>query len=73
VGAEYVLRWLPRGTHQWERFIMPAELRAYAEAAGLEMRSIQGLVYRLWRDEWVLAADTDVNYLVAMARPAGKG
>ena len=73
VGAEYVLRWLPVGTHQWERFITPGELKDHAAAASLEVRSTQGLVYRPLRDEWMLGADTDVNYLAAIVRPVGTG
>lgn len=69
VGAEYVLRWLPRGTHRWDRFVTPEELRRHLEAAGLVQREIRGMVYNPLTDVWSLGRDTDVNYLVA----AGEG
>lgn len=71
VGAEYVLGWLPRGTHQWERFITPDELKGHCTAAGLGSPVLSGIVYSPFKDEWTLdAADTDVNYLIAVTRPA---
>ncbi|HEX6001115.1 MAG TPA: bifunctional 2-polyprenyl-6-hydroxyphenol methylase/3-demethylubiquinol 3-O-methyltransferase UbiG [Hyphomicrobiaceae bacterium] len=68
VGAEYVLRWLPVGTHQWERFVTPDELARYLEAAGLSTPTIRGLVYNPLKDTWSLADDTDVNYFAAAAK-----
>jgi 2-polyprenyl-6-hydroxyphenyl methylase / 3-demethylubiquinone-9 3-methyltransferase len=73
VGAEYVLRWLPVGTHQWERFITPDELSQHLGAAGLGSSEFQGLVYRPLDDTWSLSADTDVNYFAAAAKPALPG
>jgi 2-polyprenyl-6-hydroxyphenyl methylase / 3-demethylubiquinone-9 3-methyltransferase len=70
VGAEYVLRWLPRGTHQWHRFVMPDELTAHAAVAGLEVLEVRGMIYDPLRDRWLLSGDTDVNYLMAAGRPA---
>lgn len=70
VGAEYVLRWLPRGTHQWDRFVTPEELQLYAEAAGLTVCDARGMVYNLLSDRWSLADDMDVNFLMAMGRAA---
>jgi 2-polyprenyl-6-hydroxyphenyl methylase/3-demethylubiquinone-9 3-methyltransferase len=69
VGAEYVLGWLPRGTHQWERFITPDELKGYCETAGLRDTAFSGIVYSPFKDEWTLASDTDVNYLVSAVKP----
>jgi 2-polyprenyl-6-hydroxyphenyl methylase/3-demethylubiquinone-9 3-methyltransferase len=69
VAAEYVLGWLPRGTHQWERFVTPDELAAHAAAAGLGPPRFMGLVYSPLKDEWRLAPETDVNYLASAARP----
>ena len=63
VGAEYVLGWLPRGTHQWDRFITPDELSRYAEAAGLSQIQSEGIVFNPFRDTWGRAGDTDVNYM----------
>jgi 2-polyprenyl-6-hydroxyphenyl methylase/3-demethylubiquinone-9 3-methyltransferase len=62
VGAEYVLRWLPIGTHRWEKFVAPAELEATVHAAGLDAVDKAGIVYNPFADEWRLSRDTDVNY-----------
>jgi 2-polyprenyl-6-hydroxyphenyl methylase/3-demethylubiquinone-9 3-methyltransferase len=70
VGAEYVLRWLPIGTHQWERFVTPDELARHLKAAGLGAPVFKGLVYSPMSDTWALSDDTDVNYLAAAAKPA---
>ena len=69
VGGEYVLRWLPVGTHQWDRFITPDELARYLRAAGLSPPVVRGLVYSPLADTWSLGADTDVNYLASAAKP----
>ena len=69
VGAEYVLRWLPRGTHQWDRFVTPDELRRHCEAGGLKQAVFEGMVYNPMRDVWVRASDTDVNYLACAVKP----
>lgn len=68
VGAEYVLRWLPVGTHQWDRFITPAELARHVAAAGMRLGPAKGMIYNPLRDSWSLSSDTDVNYLAATAR-----
>src|SRR5262245_18972886 len=70
IGAEYVLRWLPAGTHNWERFVTPDELRRLLQAAGLQVATTKGLVYSPLSDSWSLSPDTDVNYLVSAARPS---
>ncbi len=70
VGAEYVLRWLPVGTHQWDRFITPQELDGHVQAAGLNGLACEGLVYNPLADRWSLGRDTDVNYIGAAAKPA---
>ena len=70
VGAEYVLRWLPRGTHQWDRFIRPAELVALLRPTGLAAHELAGLVYEPWRDRWKVAPDLTVNYLLFATKPA---
>jgi 2-polyprenyl-6-hydroxyphenyl methylase/3-demethylubiquinone-9 3-methyltransferase len=68
VGAEYVLRWLPRGTHRWDKFVTPNELEALLERHGLEAIDETGIVYNLFADRWQLATDMDVNYMMAGAR-----
>ncbi|MFN0219436.1 MAG: bifunctional 2-polyprenyl-6-hydroxyphenol methylase/3-demethylubiquinol 3-O-methyltransferase UbiG [Hyphomicrobium sp.] len=69
VGAEYVLGWLPIGTHQWNRFLTPDELAAHCAAAGLSGARFAGILYNPLKDVWSLSADTDVNYLVSVAKP----
>jgi 2-polyprenyl-6-hydroxyphenyl methylase/3-demethylubiquinone-9 3-methyltransferase len=70
VGAEYVLGWLPRGTHRWDRFLRPSEFASNLRRQGLELREIRGLVYDLRAGEWRLGRDISVNYLIYAARPA---
>jgi 2-polyprenyl-6-hydroxyphenyl methylase/3-demethylubiquinone-9 3-methyltransferase len=64
VGAEYVLRWLPRGTHAWDKFVTPDELEIAMERAGLRTTDERGVIYNLLADRWELSTDTDVNYMV---------
>jgi 2-polyprenyl-6-hydroxyphenyl methylase/3-demethylubiquinone-9 3-methyltransferase len=68
VGAEYVLGWLPKGTHQWEKFVTPEELRLAIENAGLGVTRLDGVVYNPLRDQWSLSRDTAVNYMAFAAR-----
>jgi 2-polyprenyl-6-hydroxyphenyl methylase / 3-demethylubiquinone-9 3-methyltransferase len=68
VGAEYVLRWLPRGTHQWEKFVTPDELEAALERRGLAVVDETGVIYDLLADRWRLSTDMDVNYMVVAER-----
>jgi len=68
VGAEYVLRMLPRGTHEYERFIRPSELDAWARAAGFELAAISGIEYNPLTRRFSLGASADVNYLVHLVR-----
>jgi 2-polyprenyl-6-hydroxyphenyl methylase / 3-demethylubiquinone-9 3-methyltransferase len=68
VGAEFILRWLPAGTHQWERFVRPGELKAALKAAGLAPAGTKGMVYNPLADAWSLSGDTDVNYFATATR-----
>jgi 2-polyprenyl-6-hydroxyphenyl methylase / 3-demethylubiquinone-9 3-methyltransferase len=68
VGAEYILRWLPAGTHQWDRFVTPDELAGHLHAIGFESLAARGMVFNPLRDTWSLSRDTDVNYLLAGRR-----
>jgi 2-polyprenyl-6-hydroxyphenyl methylase/3-demethylubiquinone-9 3-methyltransferase len=70
VGAEYMLRLLPRGTHEYERFIRPAELAGWGRAAGLQLSDVAGLHYDPFADRCRLTTDVSVNY-VAQLRLAG--
>src|SRR5580704_12324160 len=64
VGAEYILRWLPRGTHQWDKFVTTNELEIAIEQAGLQITAETGVMYNLLADRWQLTTDMDVNYMV---------
>jgi len=68
VGAEYVLRWLPRGTHQWDKFVTPAELEKAFEGAGLRVTGERGVIYNPFADRWQLSSDMDVNYMLVAER-----
>ncbi len=70
IGAEYVLRWLPRGTHDWKKFLTPAELSRSIRRAGLSVTALQGVSYKPLKDEWILTGDTGVNYMVVAVKPA---
>jgi 2-polyprenyl-6-hydroxyphenyl methylase/3-demethylubiquinone-9 3-methyltransferase len=70
VGAEYILRWLPRGTHQWDKFVTPNELEIALERAGLRIIDETGVVYNPLADHWRLGSDMDVNYMVTAERAA---
>jgi 2-polyprenyl-6-hydroxyphenyl methylase/3-demethylubiquinone-9 3-methyltransferase len=64
VGAEYILRWLPRGTHQWDKFVTPDELTKYLLDNRLVITEQSGVVYNPFADKWGLSADMGVNYMV---------
>ncbi|HEU0199269.1 MAG TPA: bifunctional 2-polyprenyl-6-hydroxyphenol methylase/3-demethylubiquinol 3-O-methyltransferase UbiG [Burkholderiaceae bacterium] len=70
VGAEYILQLLPRGTHEYEKFIKPHELAHAARTCGLDVVEIIGMTYNPLTREYKLGADTDVNYLMACRKPA---
>ena len=63
VGAEYVLRWLPIGTHDWKKFVRPSELARGLREHGAEVTELKGMAYSALQDKWRLADDLDVNYL----------
>ena len=70
VGAEYVARLLPKGTHQYRDFIRPSELAAWLRAANLQLEDVSGLMYEPWRNAARVVSRTDVNYLACAAKPA---
>jgi 2-polyprenyl-6-hydroxyphenyl methylase/3-demethylubiquinone-9 3-methyltransferase len=70
VGAEYILRWLPRGTHQWDKFVTPNELEIAIEQSGLQLTDETGVIYNLLADRWQLSSDMDVNYMVVAEKAA---
>jgi 2-polyprenyl-6-hydroxyphenyl methylase/3-demethylubiquinone-9 3-methyltransferase len=70
VGAEYILRWIPRGTHQWDKFITPDELELALEQAGLRVTDEAGVIYNLFADRFQLSTDMDANYMVVAEKAA---
>jgi 2-polyprenyl-6-hydroxyphenyl methylase/3-demethylubiquinone-9 3-methyltransferase len=70
VGVEYVLNILPRGTHEYAKFIRPSELTQYARTAGLALHELVGMTYNPFTKSASLGRDTDVNYLMAFRKPA---
>ncbi|MDN2566981.1 bifunctional 2-polyprenyl-6-hydroxyphenol methylase/3-demethylubiquinol 3-O-methyltransferase UbiG [Aquibium sp. A9E412] len=69
VGAEYVLGWLPRGTHQYNKLVRPEELERALAAAGMTVADRTGVVYSPLNDRWQRSRDMDVNYMVLAAKP----
>jgi 2-polyprenyl-6-hydroxyphenyl methylase/3-demethylubiquinone-9 3-methyltransferase len=69
IGAEYILQLLPKGTHQYEKFIMPSELAQFTRAAGLEVIELKGMTYNPITQIYRLGSDTDVNYMMATRKP----
>ncbi|MDR3394537.1 MAG: bifunctional 2-polyprenyl-6-hydroxyphenol methylase/3-demethylubiquinol 3-O-methyltransferase UbiG [Parasulfuritortus sp.] len=69
IGAEYVLNLLPKGTHEWAKFLKPAELSRFIRHAGLDMIEVTGMTYNPFSQVYKLGSDTDVNYLIACRKP----
>jgi len=70
LGAEYVARLLPKGTHQYRDFIRPSELAQWLRAAGLDLEDVSGLMYEPWRNSARVVSRTDINYLACARKPA---
>ena len=70
VGAEYILRWLPVGSHRWEKFVTPNEIEIAMAQSGLRVLHEQGVIYNILGDRWQLSTDMDVNYMLVAERPA---
>lgn len=70
IGAEYILRWLPRGTHDWSKFLTPGEVSLPLRMAGLETDPPVGVAFSPLSGQWKLSADTGVNYMLAARRPS---
>lgn len=68
IGAEYVLGWLPKGTHEWERFVTPDELRGWMSENGVGVKAESGVTYHPLADEWRGSRDMGVNYMVVGQR-----
>ena len=63
VGAEYILQWLPIGTHEWEKFIKPDDLINILKKNNLKLDKIDGMKFNLFKDEWKISRDKSVNYI----------
>ena len=63
IGAEYVLRWLPIGTHEWEKFVKPEDLVKIQKKNNLKLEKIDGMKFNLLSDKWSLSSDKSVNYI----------
>ena len=70
VGAEHLLKMLPKGTHEYKKFIKPSELSTYVRQASLEFQDITGMVYNPLLKEYKLARDVNVNYLMHAIKPS---
>ena len=70
VAAEYILRWVPRGTHDWRKFLKPSEVAVHLRAAGLSVVQVVGLIYNPLTDSWQESGDLGVNYMMVAQRPA---
>jgi len=70
VGAEYVLRWLPRGTHQYDKFVTPAEIRRWLLDAGLTPEDSVGMTLNPLSNEWSFSDDTRINYVTTAVKPS---
>ena len=64
VGAEYVLRWLPIGTHDWEKFVRPEDLKKILSKNNLKLEKLDGMNFNIIKDEWSVSSDTSINYIV---------
>jgi len=69
VGAEYLLQWLPKGTHDWRKFLRPHELARIMRRAGLDITEVAGIRYEPIRDNWSLTPDLDINYMMVARKP----
>jgi 2-polyprenyl-6-hydroxyphenyl methylase / 3-demethylubiquinone-9 3-methyltransferase len=68
IGAEYILRWVPAGTHDWRKFVRPSELGAGLRHGGLQVTELAGVSYDILNDTWKVGRDLDVNYMVVAVR-----
>ena len=63
IGAEYVLRWLPIGTHEWEKFVKPEDLEKILNKNKLFLKNLDGMNFNIIKDEWKISKDSSVNYI----------
>jgi 2-polyprenyl-6-hydroxyphenyl methylase/3-demethylubiquinone-9 3-methyltransferase len=68
IAVEYLLRWLPIGTHDWRKFLKPSEVNSYAEKAGLKLKELRGFEYNIINSEWKESANVSVNYVAVFTK-----
>ena len=68
IGAEYVLKWLPIGTHDWEKFIKPNDLIKILEKNGLSLKKLDGMNFNILNNSWKVSNDTSVNYIAKLKK-----
>ena len=70
IGAEYILRWLPAGTHDWNKFLKPEELQAFLASEPVQIEGPFGVSFNPLTGKWVRSGDSDVNYMMTVLKPA---
>jgi len=68
IGAEYILKWLPIGTHDWEKFVKPNDLIKISEKNGLSLKKLDGMKFNILNDSWKISNDTSVNYIIKLKK-----
>jgi len=68
IGAEYILKWLPIGTHDWEKFIKPDDLINISKKNNLSLKKIDGMTFNILDNSWKVSSDTSVNYIVKLIK-----
>ena len=68
VGAEYVLKWLPIGTHDWEKFVKPNDLINIAKKNDLKLKKLDGMKFNILENKWKVSTDTSVNYIIKLIK-----
>ena len=63
IGAEYIMRWLPIGTHEWEKFVIPEDLTKILKKYNLSLEKLNGMKFNLIKDQWSISSDKSVNYI----------
>ena len=68
IGAEYILKWLPIGTHDWENFVKPNDLIKISEKNGLSLKKLDGMKFNILDDNWKVSNDTSINYIIKLKK-----
>ena len=68
IGAEYILKWLPIGTHDWEKFIKPSDLIKITKKINLSIKKLDGMKFNILNNSWKVSDDTSVNYIIKLIK-----